>query len=130
MADFCSDFCCPGIIITVLFLLYFELSYLFFVHFLFYFSYLWSVVLITCSIGSIWFVQFVDLCSCWSSVIDKKMIRVVQSFTVCQQFHDSVYRSFEWFSSISLLVVVRLQFMIHAGRLVHPVVQLLVQLVR
>ena len=52
------------------------------------------------------------------------MIHVVQSFAVCQQFRDSVYRSFEWFSLVSLSVVVR------AGRLVHPVVQLLVQLVR
>ena len=58
------------------------------------------------------------------------MIHVVQLFTVCQQFRDSVCRSFEWFSSISLSAMVRLQFMAHAGRLVHPVVQLLVQLVR
>ena len=55
------------------------------------------------------------------------MIHVVQSFAVCQQFRDSVCRSFEWFSSISLSVVVRLQFMVRAGRLVQPVVQLLVQ---
>ena len=54
------------------------------------------------------------------------MIHVVQLFAVRQQFDDLSYRSFEWFSLVSLSVVVRLQFMVHAGRLVHPVVQLLV----
>ena len=61
---------------------------------------------------------------------DSSIIHVVQLFAVCQQFRDSVCRSFKWFSSISLSVVVRLQFMVHSGLLVHPVVQLLVQLVR
>ena len=58
------------------------------------------------------------------------VIHVVQSFAVHQQSRNSVARSFEWFSLVSLSVVVRLQFIVRAGRLVRPVVQLLVQLVR
>ena len=57
------------------------------------------------------------------------MIHVVQLSLFISSFNDLVCRSFEWFSLVSLSVVVRLQLMVHAGRLVHPVVQLLVQLV-
>ena len=64
MAENFSDFCCPSTRIIVLFLLYFALSGQFFVRFLFYSSYQWSVSRLSYSIGSI-----IDSFSCSVSLM-------------------------------------------------------------
>ena len=130
MADFCSDFCC-----SVTFTLFY-FSYI--SHFLTSFSFVFCSISLICGqlvCLPVLLVRFGSFSLLVCTVagrqwLNKKMIHVVQLFAVHQQFSYSVCCSFEWLSSISLSAMVRLQFMVHAGRLVRSVVQLLVQLVR